>query len=54
MISTSHLGCWEILNTFSKRKQIDLLSVVKWLKFYSDWVVSHLELFKISFVELFF
>lgn len=41
MIPTSHLDCLEILNIFSKRKT-DLLSVVKWLKFYSGWIVSHL------------
>lgn len=35
MISTSHLDCLEILNIFSKRKQIDFLSVVKGLQFYS-------------------
>lgn len=43
MIPTSHLDCFEILNIFSKRKQIDLLSVVKWLTFYSDWMVSQFK-----------
>jgi len=45
MISTSRLDRLEILNLFSKRKQIDFLSVVKWLQFFSDWIVSQFEIF---------
>lgn len=44
MIPTSHLDCLEILNIFSKRKQIGLLSVVKWLTFYSGWIVSQYKM----------
>lgn len=50
MIPTSHLDCSEILNVFSKRKQIDFLSVVKRVKFYSGWIVSQLKIV-ISFVN---
>ena len=54
MISTSRLDRLEILNLFSKRKQIDFLSVVKWLQFFSDWIVSQFEIFTWSLLELYY
>lgn len=54
MVSTSHLDYLRILNIFSERKQIDFLSVVKWLEFYCDWIFFHFHIFKTSLPELYY
>lgn len=51
MVSISHLDHLEILNIFRERKQIDFLSVDKWLKLHSNRIFSHFQICKISLPE---